>query len=260
MSSCSAQKRGGVQGRLLPAGFTTMSLEDDNNPDFVLAYVPWQHEVPVKSPPASLRNVPPPPPDGPVPSASLRNVPPPPPEGRLPPQFHHQCMDGASPFGKAATWLAGAGQDCAGQTPPLASAAVGNSLRADAPAFIPPPTAPPPAPPGAKRPPPAGPYIIQQLEDDLVFQLQLRQIRLHQEYGRWVRKAFADLSCRGNRREILIRCIWAWRATAACAWNARDPVPRDPPRGASVGPQRQSPLGPSSSAYWNWYCNDGDNP
>ena len=60
---------------------------------------PWQHAVPVKSPPASLRNVPPPPLDGPVPLAQpgssdavrcksppawLRNVPPPPPDGPVP--------------------------------------------------------------------------------------------------------------------------------------------------------------------------------
>ena len=105
------------------------------------------------------------------------------------------CMDGASPFGKAATWSAWTGQEGAGQTPPPPAAAAGSGLRADATAFIPPPTAPPPAPSGAKRPPPAAPYVRRQLEDDLVLQLQLRQIRLHQEYGRWVRRAFADLSC-----------------------------------------------------------------
>ena len=170
---------------------------------------------------------------------------------RSPPLSGHggrQCMDGASPFGKAAAWSAWSGQDGAGQTPPPPAAAAGSGLRADAPAFIPPPTAHPPAPPGAKGPPPAAPYIRQQLVDAFEIQLQLRQIRPRQEYGRWVRRAFADLVCRGNRREVLIRCVWAWRATAASAWDARDPEPGDPPRGGSAGPQRQSRLGPSSSS------------
>ena len=157
-------------------------------------------------------------------------------------------MDGASPFGEAATWSAWTGQDGAGQTPPPPEAAAGSGLRADAVAFIPPPTAPPPAPPGTNGPSPAAPYVRQQSEDAIVIQLQLRQIRLHQEYGRWVRRAFADLACRGNRREVLIRCVLAWRATAASAWNARDPEPGDPPRGGSFGPQRQSPLGRNSSS------------
>ena len=44
MRSCPAQ-RGAGAGRISPAGFTAMSLEDDNDHNFVLAYVPGELEV-----------------------------------------------------------------------------------------------------------------------------------------------------------------------------------------------------------------------
>ena len=57
-------------------------------------------------------------------------------------------------------------------------------------------------------------YDVEHLADQLEVLLVRGEVQQHREYGAWLRSAFAGLVLLSERREWVIRCLWAWRSAA----------------------------------------------